>query len=206
VKYERCQLVFSPSDLIRFLVSPFASWMDRYYLEHPDAIAPDQEAEDQKLIAQAGTNMKQTRWPSFRASVPNLVEIGGIGFEEAQRQTLIAVNDRATFIYQAALRDSRFRGFADFLILDEHGRYQVWDAKLARYPKPYFPVQLCCYSEMFAATAQQPLPGTIGVILGTGERITLNVEEFIYYDRRVRADFLDLQDSFSHRLENRPLT
>ena len=31
------QLVFSPSDLICYLASPFASWMDRYALENPGA-------------------------------------------------------------------------------------------------------------------------------------------------------------------------
>jgi hypothetical protein len=29
-------------------------------------------------------------------------------------------------------------------------KYQVWDTKLARAPKPYYAVQLCCYSEMLA--------------------------------------------------------
>jgi superfamily I DNA and/or RNA helicase len=27
------QLVYSPSDLVRYLASPFASWMDRYYAQ-----------------------------------------------------------------------------------------------------------------------------------------------------------------------------
>ena len=48
------QLVFSPSDLVRYLGSPFASWMDRYYLENPGAVTPDEETEDAQLIAQTG--------------------------------------------------------------------------------------------------------------------------------------------------------
>ena len=47
------QLIYSPSDLIRYLASPFATWMDRYYLENPGAITPDQETEDEKLGPQS---------------------------------------------------------------------------------------------------------------------------------------------------------
>ena len=54
-------------------------------------------------------------------------------------------------IFQAALDAGQFAGFADFLILDESGRYQVWDTKLARAFKPYYAIQLCCYAEMLAA-------------------------------------------------------
>ena len=64
---------------------------------------------------------------------------------------------------------------------------QVWDAvELARSPKPYFAIQLCCYSEMFAASTAEPLPAKFGMILGTGDRVALNVEDFIYYYRHVR--------------------
>src|SRR5271166_6755852 len=47
-------VVYSPSDLIRYFASPFASWMDRYHLENPGAITPGEETEDQKLVAQTG--------------------------------------------------------------------------------------------------------------------------------------------------------
>jgi hypothetical protein len=36
-------VAYSPSDLIRYFASPFASWMDRYHLENPDGITPDEE-------------------------------------------------------------------------------------------------------------------------------------------------------------------
>jgi uncharacterized protein len=43
MKKESDSIIYSPSDLIRYLASPFASWLDRYYLENPDAIAPDKQ-------------------------------------------------------------------------------------------------------------------------------------------------------------------
>jgi len=44
------QLVYSPSDLIRFMESPFSSWMDRYNLEFPGQLIPDEDTAEEKLI------------------------------------------------------------------------------------------------------------------------------------------------------------
>ena len=40
MRYEGSRLIYSPSDLLRYLESPFASWMDRCYLENPGAVVP----------------------------------------------------------------------------------------------------------------------------------------------------------------------
>jgi hypothetical protein len=32
------QVIYSPSDLIRYFASPFASWMDRFFLQNPDGV------------------------------------------------------------------------------------------------------------------------------------------------------------------------
>jgi len=40
---EQNRLIYSPSDLTRFMESPFASWMDRLYREHPDRVTPDED-------------------------------------------------------------------------------------------------------------------------------------------------------------------
>jgi hypothetical protein len=34
MKRHGSQIIYSPSDLVRYAQSPFASWMDRYYLEN----------------------------------------------------------------------------------------------------------------------------------------------------------------------------
>jgi predicted RecB family nuclease len=204
MRYEEGRLVYSPTDLIRYLASPFASWMDRYRLENPGAVVPDPPTDEQRLIAQTGNEHERATLVEFRSSNPGLVEIGGVGIEEAERRFIAAISTKAPVIYQAPLKDERFAGFADFLILDEFGRYQVWDAKLARSPKPYFAIQLCCYSEMFPASTNEPLPTKFGIILGTGDRASLNVEDFIHYYRRVRRDFLALQDRFSGKFDDRP--
>ena len=63
------QLVFSPTDLIRFMESPFASWMERFRLERPDDITRDEPSEEMKLIARTGD-----AHASLRMDIRNRVE------------------------------------------------------------------------------------------------------------------------------------
>ncbi len=66
-------IVFSPSDLILFLASPFASWMERYHLENPGALPPDEETEDQKLIIETGNKHELTVLTELREVEPGHV-------------------------------------------------------------------------------------------------------------------------------------
>ena len=69
----------------------------------------------------------------------------------AGEATARAVAARAPLIYQPAMFDGRFLGFADFLTLDEDGRYRVSDTKLARSAKVEALLQLAAYAETLAA-------------------------------------------------------
>jgi uncharacterized protein len=197
-------VIYSPSDLIRYLASPFASWLDRFYLENPGAITPDEETEEERLLSRTGDEHEQSILRGYKTSKSGLVEIAKEHFEAARTATLTAIKDKVPIIYQAALHDGVFAGFADFLILDGSGKYQVWDTKLALSPKPYYPIQLCCYSEMLAATTGQELPEQIGVILGNGERVEFRVEDFIHYYRHVKDSFMAMQAAFSGRMADCP--
>jgi len=197
-------IVYSPSDLVRYLASPFASWMDRYFLENPGAVTPDAETEDAKLIAETGNKHEQTVLEEWKLSAATVIEIQKYDVADAQVKTLTAINAKAPIIYQAALHCGRFAGFADFLLRIPHGAYQVWDTKLARSPKPYYAIQLCCYSEMLAAVSCNPLPEKFGIILGSKDRVEFRVEDFLHYYRRVKADFLAMHDGFTGNLTDRP--
>jgi predicted RecB family nuclease len=197
-------VVYSPSDLIRYLASPFASWLDRYYLENPGAITPDEQTEEEKLLSRTGHEHEQSILSGYKTSNRGLVEIAKEHFETARTATLTAIKDKAPIIYQAALQDGVFAGFADFLILDRSTKYQVWDTKLALSPKPYYPVQLCCYSEMLTAMTGQGMPERIGVILGNGERVEFRVEDFIHYYRHIKDGFMAMQKAFSGNMDDCP--
>ena len=53
-KLAQGQLQFSPADIVRFLESPFASWMERLRLKRPAQVTPDEDSEELKLIAAEG--------------------------------------------------------------------------------------------------------------------------------------------------------
>lgn len=53
------QFHFFPSDLTRHMESPFASWMDRFSIEHPDQ-APEKDPAD-ALILEKGEVLRGRR-------------------------------------------------------------------------------------------------------------------------------------------------
>ena len=198
------KIIFSPSDLVRFVASPFSSWMDRFNLENPGELKPDEETEDQRLIAETGNEHEHSVLEDFKASGIGVAEIATDDIRQARADTLEALKTKAPIIYQAALEHDRFAGFADFLTLDDTEQYQVWDAKLAHSPKPYYAIQLCCYSEMLAESADEALPEKFGIILGTKDRVEFRVEDFLHYYRHLKAEFLAMQDGFSGNIDDRP--
>ncbi|RYG32682.1 MAG: TM0106 family RecB-like putative nuclease, partial [Chitinophagaceae bacterium] len=204
MKISSDKIIYSPSDLIRYFASPFASWMDRYYLEHRDLVTPDAESEDQLLVARTGNEHEQSVLSELETSDQTIVKIERHDFDSAVVTTQKAISERATIVYQAALKNDRFEGYSDFLIIDESGSYGLWDTKLARSPKPYYAVQLCCYAEMFAATTQEAMPEKFGIILGDGQKVQFRTEDFFHYYRRIRDSFLAMQDNFSGNIMDRP--
>ena len=198
------QLIYSPSDLVRYLASPFASWMDRYYLENPDAVTPDEQSAEERLIAETGQEHERTVLAELEAAQSGVVEIRAKNLTEASKQTLAAIESKAPVIYQAALQSGQFAGYADFVMLDQASHYQVWDTKLARSPKPFYAIQLCSDADMLADMTGAPPSDRFGIILGTKERVQFRLEDFIHFDRHVRQSFLLLQDRFTGRLEDRP--
>jgi predicted RecB family nuclease len=206
MRKENGAIIYSPSDLIRYLASPFGSWLDRYRLEGLGEITPDEQTEEEKLLSRTGDEHEQSVLKRYKAAGTGLIEIpkDQNKFDAAHAATLEAINKKAPIIYQAALRLGDFAGYADFLKLDASGKYQAWDTKLALSPKPYYPIQLCCYSEMLAAATGQGIPDRIGVILGDATEIEFRVEDFIHYYRHIKESFLAMQAAFSGNIDDCP--
>src|SRR4029077_19557955 len=181
-------------------------WLDRYYVEKLGAITPDEDTEEDKLLQRTGDEHEESVLKGYKATGTGLIETpkDGAKFDVANAATLKAVQAKTPIIYQAALRHGDFAGYADFLKLDASGKYQAWDTKLALSPKPYYPIQLCCYSEMVAAAMGQGISERIGVILGDGTEIEFRVEDFIHYYRHLKESFLALQAAFSGKMHDCP--
>ncbi|ODQ94066.1 TM0106 family RecB-like putative nuclease [Mycolicibacterium holsaticum] len=123
---------------------------------------------------------------------PSTVE----GLTGAAEQTRRAVERRAPVIYQAAMFDGRFVGFADFLILDGD-RYLLRDTKLARSVKVEALLQLAAYAETLSA-AGIPVADQVELVLGDDATARYRLDELlpVYQGRRAALQRL-LDDHFA---------
>jgi len=195
--------IYSPSDLVTHLESDYVSWMDRFALDHPGGADRDQTEDTDNILRIKGQEHERDFLARLKDSNRDVYEVPAE--PDGVATTWRAMKDGREVIYQAKLQRDSFTGFADFLMRVE-GRsalgsyhYEVWDTKLARSLKPYFPIQLCCYAEMLEA-AQGRRADHFGIVLGTGEVVRLPTSEFYYYYRAVRRAFLEHQAKFDPKV------
>ncbi|MCV7358409.1 TM0106 family RecB-like putative nuclease [Mycolicibacterium fluoranthenivorans] len=110
------------------------------------------------------------------------------GLTAAAEQTMAAVQRRAPAIYQAAMFDGRFAGFADFLHLETGPagqRYRLRDTKLSRSVKVEALLQLAAYADALT-TAGVPVAAEVELVLGDGAVSRYQVDELlpVYLPRR----------------------
>ncbi|HZE16720.1 MAG TPA: TM0106 family RecB-like putative nuclease, partial [Mycobacterium sp.] len=103
----------------------------------------------------------------------------------AAEATQHAIADGTPVVYQAAMFDGRFVGFADFLIRDGE-RYRVADTKLARSAKVTALLQLAAYADTLARSGV-PVAPEAELILGDGAIARYRVDELIPVYRLQRA-------------------
>jgi len=222
MRYANEHLVFSPSDLVVFLDSEFASWMDRWRVEcsmkdvektkdlkPPFALktkglvcSPDETTADSEIIARMGMDHEAAYLQRLLDKGHGVQDIKKLEIGGQVDATIEAMQNAAEYIYQARLKLGRFEGLADFLVksqgtskLGGHS-YLVLDTKLARSVKPYFIVQLCSYSEMLEPL-QGELPATFSIVLRTGEPEVCILRKYLYYFRSLKRNFLGFHDNFS---------
>ena len=197
------QLYYSPSDLTRFMESPFASWMERFSIEYPGQ-APEKDPEDalMAVLARKGYAHEDALEEEFLSKGLNVIKVDGDSQKEKHGKTLSAMQEGVDVIIQARLELNQFAGYSDFLVkvLGEsqlgNFHYEIWDTKLASKVKPTFLIQLCCYAEMIEAIQGVP-PKFVTVALGSGEKKLFKTLDYSYYYRAVKDAFLSLQELFS---------
>ena len=176
--------LWTPSDLVQYYESPFASWMDRLAAEHPaHPLAARRDPPDPflSMLGKKGLAGEQEAmrklFLGLGLGVADLsAEARGDALAQRALVTAEAMRERPDVIYQAPLAAGSFAGVADFLVRsdllgrDEASRgdpalYTVWDAKLTRHVRPQQLIQLCCYAEMLAEM-QGARPETVSLVLG----------------------------------------
>lgn len=107
------------------------------------------------------------------------------GLTAAAEATRRAIADGAPVVYQAAMFDGRFVGFADFLVRDGE-RYRVTDTKLARSARVTALLQLAVYADTLARSGV-PVAPEAELLLGDGAVARYRVDELIPVYRLQRA-------------------
>ena len=183
------RILFSPSDLNAFLECDHLMQLElavaRHELGRPDADNPQAD-----LVKRKGQEHEAVYLAQLVADGRDVVTIANEwDLDTAARATEEAMRAGADVVYQACFVDGDWRGFADFVERQLDGRYEVVDTKLARHAKPTYVLQLCFYSEQ-VARIQGSLPDRMHVVLGSHERESLRVADFLAYYHRVRERFV----------------
>jgi predicted RecB family nuclease len=163
---------------------------------------PDVSSDDELLArtAQLGDDHEQRHLAELRAATDENITVIPrpaytlAGLTAAAEATRAAVDRRAPAIYQAAMFDGRFAGFADFLILDEGPggpAYRLRDTKLARSVKVEALLQLAAYADALTA-AGVPVHPEVQLVLGDGVIADYAVDELlpVYLPRRAALERL----------------
>jgi predicted RecB family nuclease len=168
------------------------------------------EVDDDELLkrtAELGDAHEQRKLEDLRRQFgEDVVRIGRPAFTEAGLTAAVAATRRALaanapVIFQAAMYDGRFVGFADFLIKDGD-RYRVYDTKLARSAKVTALLQLAAYADVLAA-AGVPVAPEAELILGDNTTLRYPIAELLPVYRRQRAELQRLLDE--HLAHRRPV-
>jgi uncharacterized protein len=200
------RLLLSASDLVAFLECEHLSALDFSVALGRETIEQTR-TDSTALVARKGEEHERAYLESLIARGVDVVTIpsafnGATATDDAAARatadaveaTTAAMRAGAQIIYQAALADGAWRGYADFL-----GRvptpsalgdwsYEVIDTKLAHEAKPHFIVQLCLYSDLLARV-QGIEPEHMHLVLGTGERHSFRLQEFAAFYRRLRERY-----------------
>ena len=211
MRREGGSLKFSPSDLVVFLESEFASWMDRWAIDQdcqgPDSstdlgrdAVPDEDDLQNLLFAKKGMQHELTFLEELKVQSSSVVEIDRDN--QALNKTLAAMQEGVEHIYQAKLETTDFGGWADFLAKREGESalgsfyYEPSDTKLARSPRAYFIIQLCAYADMLEQLQGKRSP-EFEIILGDGSKTRFKTDSFFYYYRDLRRSFEEFLAKFN---------
>ena len=196
--------LYSPSDLVLFERSPFASWMAHLVWEKPEQLAGIVKDQDKMmdLLADKGLQHETNYLEKFKQDLgaDNVCEISS-NKETRAAETLKAMQAGHQVIFQAYLERDNFAGSADFLIKKSgHSNlgdyyYEAWDTKLSLSTKTYFVIQLCCYSWMLEAV-QGKVPEHAVVVLGNKKQETYTLAAYYHYFLNLKTQFLKAQAAF----------
>jgi uncharacterized protein len=194
-------IILSATDLMRFQGCAHAVALDLRELRGERFIRAEDSA-TAKLIQDKGHAHEATFLRSLQDAGKSVrsIDKDKLSFEECLLETRRALAEGADYIYQAALADGRWSGYADFL--ERVARpsrlgaysYEIIDTKLKRSPDPKHVIQLALYSDLLAKE-QGVVPEHIHVVLGDRRRVSLRLTDYRSYVGHLRRRLEEFIDS-----------
>ena len=204
-KNDNNEIIYSASDLIVHMKSPFASWVSRQALENPNKLEGVKKDKDKlmELLADKGNTYEALFLQHLidEYGDDNVAQIKSDRHSAAD-ETIKAMKAGYQIIFQAYLCRDKFAGYADFLVRREGSSnlgeyyYEVWDTKLSKSTQPYFIIQLCYYSWMLEKL-QGKLPEEIVVALGDNKEERFQIAAYYSYFKSLKKQFLNIQKNFT---------
>ncbi|MBF0442717.1 MAG: TM0106 family RecB-like putative nuclease, partial [Oligoflexales bacterium] len=190
------KIVFSPSDIVQFHESPFATWAEKMALDDEKIASKRMVDEMVEVMRREGNIHEKNVMDHISANGKKLVTINRkMEADCAHKETLKYMEKGEEMIQQALLKSEQFEGYVDLLVREPSGpgmedhHYIPLDVKIAYSPKTSAILQLCCYSEMLAGL-QKKYPEKFAVMLKDKERRDFVLSHFYYYYLYLKDDFL----------------
>ena len=163
-----------------------------------------------ELLQAKGLEHERRHLESLRVAGKSIVEIEALGsLVDRVEKTRAAMAAGVDVIYQGALFDGRWSGYADFLvkvpgssILGSH-LYEPVDTKLALTAKPRHALQLAVYSALLAKE-QGVAPPAMHIVLGDNEVETVRVADIHHYVDAARQRLEDFVRAAPASSESEP--
>jgi uncharacterized protein len=182
--------LLSPTDLVNFLGCHHATVLDLRSLSQE--LVRDDASEADDLRRQKGLAHETKHLRMFKDEGKRVVEIDNELAPTARRErTLTAMRESCDVVYQAALFDGCWGGYADFIVRTSRSSrlgdysYEAIDTKLALRPDVSHLIQLSIYSDALS-NLQGVEPERMYLILGDDEKVPFRVRDFAFYVRHAR--------------------
>ena len=207
--FHHNKITFSPTNLVQFFESEFASYMDHFdkiiseeirkelgvHRDPPDPLL--------NLIKDMGNQHEENIIDKMEKTDSILrIEKDKQNREDSIKQTLLAMKKGEEKIYQAAIGNGTIFGYADLLV-KQNGcsnlgdyYYIPYDFKIARHPKATALIQLCCYCDILKSI-QELLPPSFVVVTKNETPHFFKTKSFFYFYQFLKEKFLRYHSSFS---------
>lgn len=189
------QILFSASDLMRFMGCRHATTLDLAHMQGRGP-QPREDSEDAELLQKQGDEHEAAHLARLKAAGKSVVEIARGELNDNAAATRKALGQGAEAVFQGAFLSGNWGGWSDFLervekpsLLGDFS-YEVADTKLKRRPHPKHVLQLVLYSDLLSEV-QGVHPEHAHVELGDGTRATLRLADYAHYARAARKRLED---------------